>query len=267
MNNFKFLIVSLAVMLVLSCAKDKNDYFDQKNTSSIVPTPAAGFINLLKLSTEDVNIKVKQDVGTEISAIAVSASYGKAGALTPITTLNGKEGTFSSKVTDLLSKLNKSPNDVKVGENIIFYFDVTDGTGFVSRDRNTVVLPFSCPSELAGTYTSVTSGTSTDACCPTPEADFASEVTLVKLSDGKYQINDFSAGLYLKWYNVYGIASVNDSPGKIQDICGNLSFFDTTEPFATPITGTGTVNIDTKVITYTWKNGYDDTGTVVLTKK
>jgi hypothetical protein len=259
--------VLLLIGFMLSCAKETNDYYNYEPASSISQTPVKGFINLLDLDTEVITLNIKKDGGDDFSSLNIVASVSPHSSIVQVGTLSGTNGTFSISVTELLAKLNKNPGDVKVGETIRFYADINQNNNKVIRDKDVVTLPFSCPSNLVGVYTSLTTGSSTDGCCPNPEVDFPGEVTITKLSDGRYQLNDFSAGLYLKWYSIYGISSVNDSPGKILDVCSKITFYDTTEPFLTPVTGEGTVDNDTGIITYSWENGYGDKGTVVLTPK
>lgn len=267
MKLFNYLTILLLVSTVISCSTDKSDYFDYTNSASVTTKAAKGFIDLQKLTTEEVSLTYGKNSDLSFEKVALSASYGVNGNVVSVSEATSESGTFNTKVSDILNKLGVKPEDVKVGDVLVFYFDLTS-SGKLTRDRDAIILPFSCISDLAGTYSSVTSGSSTDDCCKAnPIVDFSGTVTLTKLSDGKYQLNDFSAGLYFEWYQVYGITGVNDTPGKIQDVCGNLTFFDTTEPFSTPITGSGTVSQDGKSISYTWANGYGDTGTVVLTKQ
>lgn len=127
-----------------------------------------------------------------------------------------------------------------------------------------------CPTRnIAGEYTSTTTGTSTDACCPDPTT-VEGELTIVEIGDGEYTIFDWSAGLYLTWYEVYGLTPEFVAGGgmtqPISVLCDNLSG-EFTEPFGTIATITGKVDLDTGVITYSWSNEYDDTATVTLTPK
>lgn len=123
---------------------------------------------------------------------------------------------------------------------------------------------------IGGDYNSVTTGKSTDTCCPDETVDLASTVNITANGDGTFTIDDFSAGLYLEWYAVYGVTPDFPLPGTItvtdfSDPENNLIAISGSEPFGTSISGTGTYNPCTGDITYTWTNGYDDTGTASLT--
>ncbi|GLR19225.1 hypothetical protein [Portibacter lacus] len=132
----------------------------------------------------------------------------------------------------------------------------------------TYTLTVICPSNIAtGTYTSTATGTSTDGCCP-DVTTVESTVTITAVSEGNYSISDFSAGIYLEWYDVYGITPDFQTDGRLSadfgDICNNLSGT-FTEPFGTASSLTGSYDPATGVITYSWITGYDDKATVVLT--
>jgi hypothetical protein len=135
-----------------------------------------------------------------------------------------------------------------------------------------------CTSAIEGTYKAVAVGKSTDSCCP-DLTTVESTVTIKALGSGKYEISDFSGGLYQKWYEVYGIdaayAAVTDKTknkliGDITDACNKVSgswaepFQDATLPFM--IISGQSIPAEGKIV-YKWTNGYDDFGDVTLTKQ
>lgn len=214
-----------------------------------------------------------------VSLVTVPASsFGTSPDGLPSTTL-----TFT--LQQVLDALGLTRDDINGGDTFEFQGTITktDGSTFSSTntDANLVGQPafkaffffrqnLICPSALAGEYTATTTGTSTDPCCPDETTLTDQTVTLVSKGSGKYEISDWSAGLYQEWYEVYGITSDYVAAGNltemITDACGRISgsFI---EPFGTTTTITGSVNDATGVITYTWVNGYDDTATVTLTPK
>jgi hypothetical protein len=266
---FKIVFVFLVVLVINSCAKEKNDYYNytEGTDSTIDLTSNLGFLDLLKLDSEVITLTAAKVAGENFSGMNILASVSPHNSIVSIGSVSGGSGNLTISISELLSKLNKKADEIKVGENVRFLVDMVQSDGTAIRARKALTLSFSCFSDIAGEYTSLTTGSSTDGCCPNPVVNFPGEVTLTQISDGRYAINDFSAGLYLEWYSVYGISSVNDSPGKILDICNTITFFDTTEPFATPVVGEGARDNVTGVITYSWENGYGDKGTVVLTPK
>ncbi len=127
-----------------------------------------------------------------------------------------------------------------------------------------------CPTRnIAGDYTTTTTGTSTDPCCP-DVTTVEGEVSIVEISEGEYEIFDWSAGLYGFWYVGFGITADFVAGGgmstQVSVLCDDVSA-ELTEPFGTPATITGKVNLETGIVTYTWINGFDDTATVTLTPK
>jgi len=125
-----------------------------------------------------------------------------------------------------------------------------------------------CPSAIEGTYTSTATGTSTDGCCP-DEITVTSEVTLTAKGSGVYTISDWSAGMYLEWYDVYGITAETDLSTGFIDACGKITVSDPTyaEPFGETLAGSGAFDANTGVITYSWENGWGDKAVVILTPK
>jgi hypothetical protein len=124
------------------------------------------------------------------------------------------------------------------------------------------------PVDISGTYQVVSAtGTSTDGCCPDPVSISGNIVTLTAIDATRFAISDFSGGLYFEWYDVYGITSPDDSPGTLVYNCSEVNFQGTIEPFETVVAGGGPVDLASGRITYTWSNGYGDTGTVILQKQ
>lgn len=173
----------------------------------------------------------------------------------------------SGKTTGVLP-LKVSLDDYVVGEENTISLKLT-ASGANFTDGTTIAYSFYvvCPSDLSGEYNSVTTGLSTDTCCP-DEVTTESSVTLVDEGDGNYTVSDFSAGLYFTWYGVYGITEAHQTDGTLSggliDICNEISGT-FTEPFDTDTVVTGSVDAATGVITYSWVNGYGDAATVVLT--
>ena len=203
---------------------------------------------------------------------------------------NAKSGlpsqTFTFSLNDALSAMGKTIDDLNGGDDIIFDGEIVmnddrrfgpdntggsvqGGAGFDGLFR--IIKPLLCPSSLAGTYTSTTTGTSTDGCCP-GEVTTESTVTLTETGTGTYTINDWSANLYRVWYGPdggdYGIDQAfidgGGMEGVLIDACAVLSSSTTEEPFGESLTVSGSVAPD-GVITYDWSNGWGDGGTVVLT--
>ena len=91
-----------------------------------------------------------------------------------------------------------------------------------------------CASDLAGTYSTVVSGTSTDGNANTnPVSDLKSEVTLKATSTlGEYTISDASAGIYDAWYLGVYYGSPSPVVAILKDACGAISIKEFTDgPF------------------------------------
>jgi len=198
--------------------------------------------------------------------------------------------TFTFTMNDALAAMGKTIDDVNGGDDLIFDGEIVmnddrrfgpdnsgasvqGGAGFDGVFR--IIKPLLCPSNLGGTYTSTTTGTSTDGCCP-DETTVESEVTLTETATGSYTINDWSADLYRVWYGPdggdYGIDQAYIDAGNMEatliDACEIISSSLTEEPFGESLEITGmVVDPDAGIIEYSWSNGWGDQGTVKLTRK
>ncbi len=143
-------------------------------------------------------------------------------------------------------------------------------TGGASASFTVQFLSFiTCPAvDISGNYlVEDATGTSTDGCCTQLTTVKGNIVKVTRLTNSSFMLSDFSGGLYLEWYDVYGIEKPEDSPGEISFSCNAVSFQRTTEPFGEGVTGTGVYNPATKTIAYNWLNGYGDAANVKLVKQ
>ncbi len=261
-----------------------------------VKSPAA--INFFDLDNSPFNIVLEchaVDKINNVKNVDVYVNHRRGNTVTKEVMLGNVDGTTFTTTADskwprstvnfpmatVLSKLGFSKTNLKGGDFIEYRLVLTtlDGKTFSNNNMSSTLTeeyyksPFFyrvaivCPSALAGKYISETTGSSTDDCCTAP-ASVTSEVTLTAGSaTGQYTISDWSAGLYFKFYEVYGIgAGDGRMAGVIIDACGNISG-SISEPFGTQVKISGSVDPTNGVITYTWVNGYDDKGTVTLTPK
>ena len=138
--------------------------------------------------------------------------------------------------------------------------DGSSGTG--TNPQNNVLFnpviayPVSCPSDLSGNYTVVSSGFSTDgAPINNPLVNFSYDVVLTDNGGGSYTISDGVAGVYQDWYCApYGYCF--ETAGTFTDVCGSLSG-SWVEAFGCQVDLTGTVNTD-GTLTIQWVNCFGD---------
>ena len=188
--------------------------------------------------------------------------------------------TFSMTGAEAASALGfASANDLEVGDafNLTFPINTADGrrlTVALNSDLcNEPAQPsaggcrfdwtVSCPSDLAGTYSSLANAASTDNCSPdNPVSNLTTTITLTDRGGGQYDISDFSGNVYELFYlDCYGVGT---TVGSITDVCADISMF-ASDAWACANVGSGSVDINTGVITYTWSNCWGDGGDVTLT--
>jgi len=126
-----------------------------------------------------------------------------------------------------------------------------------------VAWSISCPSDIPeGTYVAVTDGQSTDPCCAAALEDYTYEVSLTEVAPGQYSLSDIYNGVYLEWYDVYGISSEEER--SLTDVCNTItaSFSD---PFGGAVTISGTYDPATGIIQLESSNSFGDIWTSTLT--
>ncbi|GIZ07374.1 hypothetical protein [Flavobacterium sp. UMI-01] len=290
---FKFILLS---MLLIACENDGGDSklaFDTGAVPNIQKTQTSdSFINLVELNN-DQTIKLELNIDIALGAIEAMDIVGfytdatttyKAILKTDQTTF---PFTLSLTAEDLINAFPNlsSRDDFKIGDKLIISANVKlkDGRIYKIYDDNgepnfsqdvananqysvgqTYLV--SCPSDLAGIYDVVSTGETTDpfvAPSKVSATNFPYTVTITDTGGGNYTMSDAFGGLYLYWYDIYGITTPYE--GKFTDVCGTLSGkFE--EPFGTQVTLTGTVNSD-GTLSIHWINEYDDYANAVYTKR
>jgi hypothetical protein len=270
-NRFiKMTVVAAIFMYVFGCSTNEDDLMQPYVTGTVFPEiteVGSSFFNISDIDNAYVNFTV--DVDTDIAeSITIEKTFrGVTKVVGEYTTVPANiQVTVEEAVSDIDGI---SVDDLEVGD--IFTFEVIVNSKNGLRTRSNVLLNASvaCKSSLEGVYSCTANGQSTDD-GPTPDEnpaiDFKYEITLTATgTNGIYKISDFSGGLYELWYDIYGI--VGDSPGQISDVCNTISYSNTKGPFGSNITGGGSVDPDTGVITIDGKNIFGDTWTLVLEPK
>lgn len=116
----------------------------------------------------------------------------------------------------------------------------------------TVEIRLSCPSDLAGRYSTVTSG---------PGGTTNYEVTITEIEPFTYRISDITGGVYSQ---VFG---GNDNPAIFTELCGEITITDQPDVVfgGGAFNGTGRVNAD-GTLRITWSNDAEDSGVTTLTR-
>lgn len=306
MKKIKLILVSLfAVAMTLSCDDDGGDSKINVQEGAIPNIQkvegSESFINLSELQAgNDISISVDLSIARglkHVASVNVVGFYIKADGTIEKGILASNLTTFPAVV--LIKKetlLNTFTNldtadDFAIGDELKISTDITlkdgtvlkllkdDSTQNYGADiaNSTQITPpinvtqsyfVSCPSDLGGTYSVVTSGASTDS-GPTPDenpiSDYMTTVTITDNGGGNYTMSDAYGGLYLLWYDMYGITA-NDTKGTFTDVCGVISStFDPGNFEGETVTLTGTVN-DDGTLTIHWENTFGDFGDSVYTK-
>ena len=129
------------------------------------------------------------------------------------------------------------------------------GRGPIRVTSTILISDADCPSDLTGTWNSLTTGSA--------GTDDPYVVTITETStNGLYDLTDITFGLYK---NGYGSS---DNPVQFTDACAVISVTDQPDVVygGDVFNGSGTVNSD-GTISLTWSNGFGDSGVTTLTKQ
>lgn len=194
-----------------------------------------------------------QTKGEAVTSAEVTATHEN-GASTVYTTVSSFPTTVDVPMLDLLSALNLTVDDVEVGDEVLFTFNATTASG-AYRSSESLLVPFSCNSELEGTY----DYTSTNYFCS--GGDLTGTVTLNEEAAGRYSFDDWSFGTYPE---CYGGSAAGWGSLRLVDVCNSISvsgvdnYGDSWEFSINSVGGS--------MLNATWSNTYGEFGTVILTR-
>ena len=212
-----------------------------------------GFFDLA--DPDNAGVAFDVDVtGEAASEVEVTATHS-GGASAVYASLTTVPATLDVPLDELLTTLGLTLDEVEVGDEVVFSFRSATSSGtYISSE--TLAVPFSCSSDLAGKMDYV----STNYFCGGD--DLTGVVELIEDAAGKYVFDDWAFGAYHECYG--GPAS---SWGGLQfvDLCNVIS-----------VSGedsygdewTFTINaIDGAVMQANWVNEYGEFGAVTLTRQ
>lgn len=293
MKKIKSLFFPLAVVMLLSSCEDDGGTSKRDLLTGGVPNiekvgTLDSFINLNEIqSGNNISIGVTAEVGQgDVVSMNIVGYYIK-GASVERAILASNVTTFPSTITlsqqDLIDKFTilNTADDFELGDQLKISADITlrdgtvlnllntDGTSNYGQDITNSALysvvqtyNVSCPSDLAGTYSVLSSGSSTDGgATNNPISNYAYTTTFTDNGGGSYTLSDAFGGVYIAWYTVYGLDF--EVTTDLSDVCGTLSGA-FTDPFGGDVILNGTVN-DDGTITIDWSNSFGDVGQSVYT--
>ena len=280
-NIFKTQLLLLAsAMFIFSCTQDpvvekaEENLFNVGGAIVNVSNVQNGFFNLGELESTFVAFDVA-GAGETINAITVYKSLN-GGAKVEHAVVNTIPSTVNVSLSDAISGLGVTLDDVKVGDNFNFSFESTTSTGTYTTG-NSLSVDASCPSELAGTYAAVTTVTSQGAGIGWDDCagnTWEGNVYFESSASGVYTIltdnptgddkwNDPSMGAY---YACYGTADAGSLPGGdllVNELCNTISISGASQ--WGEIWSFDKVEVNGNELTLTITNDYGEGGITVLT--
>jgi hypothetical protein len=267
MKNIKaFLLFFLSAgMILTSCTKDEdvNTFFqlDTKGSVTLI-TDESGFFDITNPDASGIAFSVNTK-GDPVSNIEIFKSV-KGGSEVALTSVSSFPSVVNVSFDEVLAGTGLTVDDMEPGDLATFRTELTSSSGVYPG--KSVNFTFSCSSDLGGDYDVEATGTSTDGCCP-GSYTVNSVVTLTDNGSGKYTISDWSGGLYVEWYAVYGM-TIEEVAGEIEDVCNTITLTGpSAEPYGESLEGSGSYDPATGKITFSFSNGWGDQGSMVMTPK
>lgn len=264
-------VIILLAVIIPSCVDDYKD----ANPPRLKDAPAVNAISVQDLIITDggstkitINV-VDAPAGIDSVGFVIGDENGDVLGTVSFDNLNELMGKTKGEI---IATYTSEPLIAAVITVTFIVFDKQFSEGEIVRKSSvpqSVQIEVVCPSDLAGTYTTLTSGSSTDGGANNnPASDLLSEVVLSATAvPGEYTISDASAGIYDAWYLgvYYGEPALLE--GILKDACGSI----TIKEFSSPFDGDGVLSsngsIDNGMITITVTNVYGDEWTMIMTPK
>ncbi len=272
MNKLKNIVMSLGVILVVSSCVD--DYQDA-NPPRLLDAPAVNTINIS-------NTRILDGGTTTITIPVVDAPAGIDSLGYTLEILSGSSESSAGVVSfenfaelrgrteGELQVTYTAPENETIRVELTFtVYDRQMREGEVVRKSSvsrSVVVDVVC-NMLEGTYSAVTSGTSTDpGANNNPASGIETEVILSVTDDlGVYSIDKSTGKVFDAWYLGVYYADPQDVAGTLSSQCGEVTLTSYQSPFGDAIIqSSGSIGAN-GVITYTAMNEFGDEWSVVLT--
>ncbi|WP_010663789.1 hypothetical protein [Marinilabilia salmonicolor] len=267
-NIFWLLFILVAAFAFNGCDEEDEDPAGLRS-AGIVPVISdisSSFFDLQDLDNAYVEFTVEASGEDEVSKVEIEATYnGETGSIGSYESL---PATVTVTASEAVQAVNATLDELALGDVVTLEVIVTSESGVRARSNVIINATFACESDLTGEYVCLASGASTDpgpSSDINPISDYETTVVLTEQSvNGAYTISDFSGGLFTLWYGMYGLAG--DYPGELKDVCGDITYVNTVGPFSSPISGSGSVDPETGVITINGlADDWGDVWTLVLT--
>ncbi len=272
MKNLNYITIFTGLILLLySCVEDYQD----ANPPRLKDSPAVSSVTANdEVITDGSSTKINIDVvdapaGIDSVGYIITDENGDSVGMVTLDNFNSVKGQTKGQI------LATYTADKNMASTVTITFTVYDkqySEGKIVRKSSvpqSVEIEVVCPSDLAGTYSTVVSGTSTDPGAATnPVTDLPSEVSLKSTGKiGEYIISDASAGIYDAWYLGIYYADPGMVTATLIDACGNISIAGFNDD---PLGGGDDVIsssgiVSNGVITFTVTNVYGDEWTVTMT--
>lgn len=276
MRNIKIwgLFILSSLFVFTSCEEEKLTPFDDfsEGADVVATAPVPNFFDLQTLTDSESDFSL-DIIGTlsvssvDLYVTHVDASGNVAAGPTLMRTVSEFPAPVNVTSVEIMDVLGITEADVDLGQSFEVTMTMETSSGTLAPNTK-VVLDVSCPSALEGEYSVTTTYSAHDFY---PDFDsHTMDVTVTKVADGIYSVEDFSGGLYSvgPYSDEY---STTGLPAEFKEVCSAISWELQSDPWQAllPVDGfENTVDLNTGVITITVTGEqYGETWTSVYTPK
>lgn len=281
-NNIGILLLALGMFMFTSCDDETVKPFEQASLDGAfleLGTPTPGIFNkgdyANATSTFDVNAIGEN--GVTVSSVDVLMYYTPApgqAAQGPFSlgSVSSLPGSYTASIKDLTENtLGLTEETMPLGATFDFFFEMQTSVGTIiqggPRGARSVSIAVSCPSDLGGWYSTVTTYSQHDFL---PDYATASQdsVFITDEGDGKYTIEDASGGLYSEgpYVDAYGTTGL---PIEFKEVCSQITWSDQSDDwgvFSPTPDAENSVGLTDGVITMNWlAEQFGESGTTIYT--
>ncbi|MEM7107548.1 MAG: hypothetical protein AAF519_04920 [Bacteroidota bacterium] len=265
--NYNLTLLS-TLFFIISCGEEPYNLNDGGEALANLTAPSDRTFLFDETSSIEIGpIETVVNPGITITSVVVKKQLVTVDGNSDIVSYNITGDSFSQTEAELFADVPVNgevldESNLAPGDSWEFVYEIVLGDGrTLEPSANTTVL-FTCVSDIAGTYTTITDGGQGDGAGGTedPFSDLEYEVIITEVSPGKYEFSDVTGGLYTE---IYG---ASDNPVEITDVCDQLILDSQPDVVygGDEFNGTGTVNSDGS-LTVSWSNNWGDNGVTVFT--
>jgi len=286
MKNILYISFGILFFASIFMGCEKEDEYPFEIEGATILTTQVGFFDFFAIETSTMDFNV-DFIGEGISSVEMYKTYNRPEAIVANSTAPSGFDTipgFSmgpilhTTFTQLPQALNitaaqaiegfgMTVDDIQLGDSFVFTFDNVQTSSGTYPSQEVVTANVACPSDLAGEYTVTTTYGYHDF-LPDYNPNTLDVVEIKQVGTGRYEVFDFSGGLYSEGPYVAAYNTV-DFKVEFSEVCNDILWEGQGDPWGEVVplpNGVNSVDPATGIITISWLcNAYGENGVSIYT--